>query len=138
MNGLKRKEEEIGLIDLDDKDDPVDQQETDAGQGEQQQKAARKKRNQSMALAGILAGSISLLLLGIFLLQVSLVTIGFVIVIEAVVAVSLNNSELWIHVAVMAIQAALGIWTGHTLFLLLAAAYYFVLVIALKLLELDG
>ncbi len=145
MNGLKQKEKEIGLIDLDDIDDFDDTDGTGTPESDKAgtqpdaslETSGRNKKNEGMALAGILAGSLILIVIGTMLFKVSLITTGFTIVIEAVVAAALNDSKLWVHIAVMAAQVVLGFCLGHALFLILAAAYYFVLVVALKLLELD-
>ncbi len=136
MSGLKRKEEEIGLVELD-----ADTTEETAGRKEREflrKKRAYKKRNVRMALACIVAGSLILILLGTLLFQIPLIAVGIVVVLEAGIAAALNNSEFWLHIAVMAAQAVIGILCGQALLMILAAGYYFILLIALKLMELDG
>ena len=100
MSGLKRKEEEIGLIDLDaDKaDDSRKEQASKQKAREQRAKAVR------MAFAGMVAGGLALMLLGTMVFQISLITVGFVVVIEAVIASALNNSPFWVHIGIMALQ----------------------------------
>lgn len=133
MSGLKRKEEEIGLVDLD-----IEQNENHENIDNEENPFYPDEKNKAewMALAGIIAGGLLLLLLGTLLFEVPLVTAGFVVVIEAVIAVALNNSKIWIHIGIMAAQVVIGILFGKVLFLALAAAYYFTLLLALKLFEL--
>lgn len=136
MSGLKRKEEEIGLVDLDaekpEEAEDIKEQETLKG------KKKYKKSTVQMALACIIAGSLLLILLGTRLFHIPLIAVGVVVVLEAGIAAALNNSPFGIHIAVMAAQAVIGIFFGQALLMILAAAYYFVLLVALKLIELDG
>lgn len=134
MSGLKRKEEEIGLVDLD-AEQTDDSRKEQAAFGEakiQKHKAVR------MALAGMITGGLLLILLGTQIFHISLITVGFVVVIEAVIASVLNNSPFWIHIVIMALQIVMGVFMEQILFLVLAAAYYFLLLLAVKLLEVDG
>ncbi len=134
MSGLKRKEEEIGLVDL-------DAEQTDDGRKERaafRQAKALKQKAVRMAVAGMVAGGLLLILLGTFVFHISLITVGFVVVIEAVIAAALNNSPFWVHVVIMVLQVVMGFFLKHILFLLLAAAYYFLLLLSVKLLEVDG
>ena len=134
MSGLKRKEEEIGLIDLDadQTDDRREEQAADQKAKEQRTKAVR------MALAAMIAGGLALMLLGTFVFHISLITVGFVVVIEAVITSALNNSPFWLHICIMALQVVMGFFMQQILFLALAAAYYFLLLLAIKLLEVEG
>lgn len=134
MSGLKRKEEEIGLVDL-------DAEQTDDSRKERAAfREARDRKNKAvrMALAGMIAGGLLLILLGTLVFHISLITVGFVIVIEAVIAAALNNSPFWIHIVIMALQIVMGVFMEQILFLVLAAAYYFLLLLSVKLLEVDG
>lgn len=133
MSGLKRKEEEIGLVDL-----SADQTEKSESANAQEKTKDGKNRPVWMALAGIMAGGLLLMILGTLLFHISLVTAGFVVVIEAVIAVALNNSPLWVHIGIMAAQVVIGFLYGHVFFLVFAAAYYFTLLLSLKLFELEG
>ena len=133
MSGLKRKEEEIGLVELD-----ADKAEETADRKEHEflrRKRAYKKRNVRLALACIIAGSLTLILLGTLLFHIPLIAVGIVVVLEAGIAAALNNSDFWVHIAVMAAQAFIG---GQALLMILAAGYYFILLVALKLIELDS
>lgn len=133
MSGLKRKEEEIGLVELDgEKEDD----------GRKERAASRKAKDQKnkaerMALAAMIAGGLALILLGTMVFHISLITVGCVVVIEAVIASALNNSPFWIHITIMALQVIMGFFLEQILFLVLAAAYYFLLLLAVKLLEVD-
>ncbi len=136
MSGLKRKEEEIGLVELD-----ADKAEETADRKEHEflrRKRAYKKRNVRLALACIIAGSLTLILLGTLLFHIPLIAVGIVVVLEAGIAAALNNSDFWVHIAVMAAQAFIGILCGQALLMILAAGYYFILLVALKLIELDS
>lgn len=134
MSGLKRKEEEIGLVELDaEKEDD----------GRRERAASKKAKDQKikaerMALAVMVAGGLALILLGTMVFHISLITVGCVVVIEAVIASALNNSPFWIHIAMMALQVVMGFFLEQILFLVLAAAYYFLLLLAVKLLEVDA
>ncbi len=134
MSGLKRKEEEIGLVDLDaDKEDD----------GRKERTALRRAREQKsravrMALAAMVAGGLALMLLGTMVFHISLITVGCVVVIEAVIASALNNSPFWVHVVIMVLQVVMGFFLHQILFLVLAAAYYFLLLLAVKLLEVEA
>ncbi len=134
MSGLKRKEEEIGLVELDADKEEESSQDSPAFQRavEQKSKAVR------MALAAMIAGGLLLILLGTLVFHIPLITAGFVVVIEAVIASALNNSPFWVHVVIMALQVVMGFFLEQILFLVLAAAYYFLLLLAVKLLEVDA
>lgn len=136
MSGLKRKEEEIGLIDLD--VEQTDDSHRDREQAVQQKGMEQRKKAVRMALAGMVAGGLTLMLLGTLVFHISLITVGFVVVIEAVIASALNNSPFWMHIGIMALQIVMGFFMHQILFLLLAAAYYFLLLLAVKLLEVEG
>ncbi len=134
MSGLKRKEEEIGLVELDaEKEDD----------GRKERAASRRARDQKnkaerMALAAMIAGGLVIILLGTVVFHISLITVGCVVVIEAVIASALNNSPFWVHIAIMALQVVMGFFLKHVLFLILAAAYYFLLLLSVKLLQMEG
>lgn len=134
MSGLKRKEEEIGLVDLD------AEQTNDSLKERAAFRRARDQKNKAvrMALAGMVAGGLLLILLGTLVFHIPLITVGFVVVIEAVIAAALNNSPFWIHIVIMALQIVMGVFMEQILFLVLAAAYYFLLLLSVKLLEVDG
>lgn len=134
MSGLKRKEEEIGLVDL-------DAEQTDDSRKERaafRKAKAQKNKAVRMALTGMITGGLLLILLGTLVFHISLITVGFVVVIEAVIAAALNNSPFWIHIVIMALQIVMGVFMEQILFLILAAAYYFLLLLSVKLLEVDG
>lgn len=134
MSGLKRKEEEIGLIDLDAETADDDRRERASVRRAREQKTKASR----MALAGMTAGGLALILLGTMVFHISLITAGFVIVIEAVIAAALNNSPFWVHIAVMVLQVVMGFFMKQILFMILAAAYYFLLLVSAKLLEVEG
>ncbi len=135
MSGLKQKENEIGLIELDEEDKAA---KTDEGQSAADQKKSAKKRNTVwMTIASVFAGSLLLILLGTQLCHVPLTAVCFVIVIEAVIATALKDAKLWVHIGVMVFEVIIGIPLGQFLFLVLAAAFYFWMLVASKLFELE-
>lgn len=104
MSGLKRKEEEIGLVELD-----ADKEEESSRDSPAFQRAAEQKSKAvRMALAAMIAGGLLLILLGTLVFHIPLITAGFVVVIEAVIASALNNSPFWVHVVIMALQVVMG------------------------------
>ena len=137
MSGLKRKEEEIGLVDLD-----AEKDEGQAGGKKEQEADVRKRQHNGatvrLALICIVAGSLALILLSTMLFQIPLITAGIVTVLEAGIAAALNNTPFPVHIAVMVLRAVIGVFFGKPVLMILAAAYYFLLLVALKLIELDG
>lgn len=134
MSGLKRKEEEIGLVELDaEKEDDGRKERTASRKAKEQ-----KNKAERMAFVAMVAGGLALILLGTMVFRISLITVGCVVVIEAVIASALNNSPFWVHIAMMALQVIMGFFLNQILFLILAAAYYFLLLLAVKLLEVEG
>lgn len=134
MSGLERKEKEIGLVDL-------NKQETDKEKktGEMPKRTVERQKNTiRTTVAAVAVCSLLLVWLGTKLCGVSLPLVCAVVVIEIVLAVALNDSKLWLHIGVMAIEVVMGIVFKHALFLALAAAYYFVVLVALKLFGLEG
>ena len=134
MSGLKRKEEEIGLVELDAEKEDDGRKERSASKRAKDQKTKAER----MALAAMIAGGLLLIFLGTIVFQIPLITVGCVVVIEAVIASALNNSPFWLHIAIMTLQVIMGFFLKQILFLILAAAYYFLLLLSVKLLEVDG
>ena len=134
MSGLKRKEEEIGLVELDAEKEDDGRKERSASKRAKDQKTKAER----MALAAMIAGGLLLIFLGTIVFQIPLITVGCVGVIEAVIASALNNSPFWLHIAIMALQVIMGFFLKQILFLILAAAYYFLLLLSVKLLEVEG
>lgn len=133
MSGLKRKEEEIGLVELD-----AEKKEDSRKERADFRKAnGQKNKAVRMALTGMVAGGLLLILLGTLVFHIALITVGFVVVIEAVIAAALNNSPFWMHVVIMVLQVVMGFFLSQVLFLILAAAYYFLLLLSVKMLEVD-
>ena len=131
MSGLKRKEEEIGLVELDAEKEDDGRKERSASKRAKDQKTKAER----MALAAMIAGGLLLIFLGTIVFQIPL---GCVVVIEAVIASALNNSPFWLHIAIMTLQVIMGFFLKQILFLILAAAYYFLLLLSVKLLEVEG
>lgn len=129
MNGLKRKEKEIGLVDLDKAEEEMT--------AEHVEKQIQKDSHMHMAIALFLASTLGMVLVSRLLLNMPFVMIGILIIIEAVLAKLLNDSVLWLHLIIMLVQAAFGFAFHKGFFLIAAAVYYFLMLIVLKLLELE-
>lgn len=129
MSGLKQKEREIGLVDLD----------TDGNEmtAERVEREIKRDGNLKIAAALFLAGTAGVLCAGLFLSGLSPVVIGIIMVLEAVLAKVLNDTLLWVHFGIMLLQIVIGFVFGNAVFLIIAAAYYFLLLVVLKLLELE-
>ncbi len=60
-----------------------------------------------------------------FALKVSIVTVAFIVLIQAGLAVCMHKAPLWLHVVVIAAELALGIFTKNVILMILAALLYF-------------
>ena len=128
MNGLKRKEKEIGLVNLDEIEEEVT--------AENVEKQLQKDSHLEIAIVMFLAGTVAMFAVSKMLLHIPLSLIAALIVIEVVLARLLKDSELWIHFVVMFIQLVLGLVFQKSLLLIIAAVYYFIMLIVHKIMEL--
>ena len=133
MSGLEKKEKEIGLVDLN-RQEPEREKKHGTASG----RTVERQKNTIRTTVVVVAGcSLLLLSAGIKLCEMSLPVVCAVIIIEGILAAALNDSKLWLHIGIMAAEVVMGFVFGHALFLSLAAVYYFVVLIALKLLGLE-
>ena len=134
MSGLEKKEKETGLVDLN-----KQESEKEKKSGTVPGRTIERQKNTIRTTVVVVAGcSLLLLLAGIKLCEMSLPVVCAVIVIEGVLAAALNDSKLWLHISIMAAEVVMGFVFGHALFLSLAAVYYFVVLVALKLFGLES
>lgn len=71
------------------------------------------------------------ILLGMFVFRVSVVVMGIVLVIEALLAVCLHDEPVWVHGLEMAVCIAAGVLFGEAAIMAAAAFTYFMAILAL-------
>lgn len=76
--------------------------------------------------------AVVVVLIAVLALKLPVVTVVLVVVIEAGLSICMHKVPLWLHVAVIVAELALGIFTKNVIFLILGAALYFAGVIALS------
>ncbi len=71
-------------------------------------------------------------LISAFALKVPIVTVIFIVLIQAGLALCMHKAPLWLHVVAIAAELALGIFTKNVVLLILAALLYFAGVVVLS------
>ena len=90
------------------------------------------KENQKMLmLFGVILVALAVILIGILVLDLPVVPVCVVVLIEACLAVCLNEVPIWLHAIVIAAQIAVGVFCGNLIFLVLAAVLYLVAILVL-------
>lgn len=90
-----------------------------------------KELNKNLMLFGVILAALAVILIGILILDLPVVPVCIVVLIEAGLAVCLNEVPIWLHVLVIAAQIAVGVLCGNLIFLALAAALYFIAILVL-------
>lgn len=93
--------------------------------------AAWQENKKMFLLFGMIVAALAVILIGILVLDLPVVPVCVIVLIEAGLAVCLNNVPIWLHVLVIAAQIVVGVLCGNPVFLALAAVLYLIAIFIL-------
>jgi len=96
-------------------------------------KAFVKENQQHLALFGIIAAALIVIMIGILRWNLPVVAVCLFVLLEAGLAVCLQDLPIWLHGAVLIIQLITGLLLGNGMFILLCAVYYVVSIFVLSI-----
>ena len=92
-----------------------------------------RENKQNIALFGIIIAALAVILVGIISWKFPVIPVGIIVLIEAGLAVCLQELPIWLHGAVLIAQLVLGLLCGSGTFILLCAIYYVVSICVLSI-----
>lgn len=95
-------------------------------------KALVKENKQQLALFGIIAAALVVILIGILVWKLPVVAVCIFVLLEAGLAVCLQNLPVWLHGAVLIAQLIMGLIFGNGLFLMVCAVFYVMSILVLS------
>jgi len=96
-------------------------------------KALLKENKQHIALFGIIAAALIVILIGILVWKLPVVAVCIFVLLEAGLAVCLQDLPVWLHGAVLIAQLVIGLLLGNGMFILLCAVDYVVSILVLSI-----
>lgn len=96
-----------------------------------------KKNIPLMAISAFAIITVAMIILGIKLCEMPVVTVCLVIIIEAAMAMCLQNLPIWIHGLVLIGELIVGILCELTLFVVFACIVYIAAILALHFIEME-
>lgn len=96
-------------------------------------KALVKEKKQNIALFGLIVAALAVILIGILVWKLPVIPVCIFVLLEATLAVCLQNVPVWIHGAVLIAQLIAGLLFGNGMFILLCAVYYVVSILVLSI-----
>lgn len=92
-----------------------------------------RENKQNIALFGIIIVALAVILVGILSWKFPVIPVCILVLIEAGLAVCLQDLPVWLHGAVLIAQLVLGLLCGSGTFILLCAIYYVVSILVLSI-----
>lgn len=96
-------------------------------------KALVKENKQHIALFGIVVAALAVMLIGILVWKLPVVPVCIFVLLEAALAVCLQDLPVWLHGAVLIAQLVIGLLFGNGMFILVCAVYYVVSILFLSI-----
>lgn len=96
-------------------------------------KSLLKENKQHIALFGIIVAALAVMLMGILVWKLPVVPVCIFVLLEAGLAVCLQNLPVWLHGAVLIVQLIMGLLFGNGMFILVCAIYYVVSILFLSI-----
>lgn len=96
-------------------------------------KSLLKENKQHIALFGIIVAALAVMLMGILVWKLPVVSVCIFVLLEAGLAVCLQNLPVWLHGAVLIVQLIMGLLFGNGMFILVCAIYYVVSILFLSI-----
>ena len=96
-------------------------------------KALIKENRQHLALFSIVAAALIVILIGIMTWKLPVVGVCIFVLLEAILAVCLQDLPVWLHGAVLIAQLIIGLLFGNGMFILLCAVYYVISIVVLSI-----
>ena len=85
-----------------------------------------------LTLFGVVFAAIVIILFGILAWDVPVLLASILILLEAALAVCMQNVPIWLHGAIVIAEVVTGAIVGRTLFLLLCGVFYMISILALN------
>lgn len=96
-------------------------------------KALVKENRQQLALSGIIIMALVVILIGILVWKLPVVSVCILVLLEAGLAVCLQDLPIWLHGAVLIAQLVLGLLFGNGMFLMVCAIFYVISILILSI-----
>ncbi|MBQ8279273.1 MAG: hypothetical protein IJZ23_05480 [Roseburia sp.] len=96
-------------------------------------KALVKENRQQLALSGIVIMALVVILIGILVWKLPVVSVCILVLLEAGLAVCLQDLPIWLHGAVLIAQLVLGLLFGNGMFLMVCAIFYVISILILSI-----
>jgi len=87
-------------------------------------KALIKENKQNLVMFGMIVVALITILMGVLIWKLPTVSVCIFVLLEAGLAMCLQNLPVWLHGAVLIVQLMIGLFVGNGLFLLTCAVYY--------------
>ena len=98
-------------------------------------KAFVKENRHQLTVFSIIVVALIVILLGIMVWKLPVVPVCVVVLLEAGLAVCLQELPIWLHGAVLIAQIIAGLLLGNAIFVLACAVYYMVSVLFLSIFD---
>ena len=85
-----------------------------------------------LTLFGVIVAAIIIIMIGILAWNVPVLLACILILLEAALAVCMQNVPIWVHGAIVIAEVVLGALVGRALFLLLCGIFYMLSILALN------
>ncbi|MBR5127048.1 MAG: hypothetical protein IKU69_01315 [Roseburia sp.] len=92
-----------------------------------------KENRQYLALFGIIAVALIVILIGIMVWKLPVIGVCIFVFLETILAVCLQDLPVWLHGAILIAQLIMGLLFGNGMFILLCALYYVVSIVVLSI-----
>lgn len=92
-----------------------------------------EENKKHLAIFGLVTASLLVIIIGIMGWKLPVIGVCMFVLLEAVLAVCLQNLPIWIHGAVLIAQLIIGLLFGNGMFILLCAVYYVVSILVLSI-----
>lgn len=96
-------------------------------------KALVKENKQHIALFGLIVAALAVVLIGILVWKLPVLPVCIFVLLEAGLAVCLQDLSVWIHGAILIAQLIVGLLFGNGMFILVCAVYYVVSILVLSI-----
>lgn len=97
---------------------------------EKKQQVLENKQN--IAIGSVAVAALVVVLISVLALKVAVVPACVILLLQAGIAVCLDNEPVWLHGLVLLIEVIAGILTGQIIFMVLIVLIYVVAIFALK------
>ena len=96
-------------------------------------KAFVKENREQLVVFGLVAAALIVIMMGILVWKLPVISVCIVVLLEACLAVCLQDLPIWLHGAVLIAELVMGLFLGNGLFLLTCAVFYVISILVLSI-----